>query len=386
MSDKKIPIVLPDFLNSNETFDQILRTAINNDVSDVLITPFKKVYFRKYGKLIEATNRFLNDNEIDCCIKFACSSDAALNNVITGASLNTRYELVMNNNERTKYGTRRKRGFRVNVAPCYNPSGKWGAQIVMRVIPWEVPTIEKVLLIPELLQYCTPPDGIVYVAGKTGSGKSTTIAAIIRYVLENETPIRGNLVTHEEPIEYLFDEIESKHSVIAQSQIPEHFKDFDSANREAMRRVPSLVFLGEMRDKPSVNAGVNISLSGHTAMGTIHASTVSSTVPRLLSYYSSEAKESAFFNIVDTARLFMAQRLLPKKGGGMIAAREYLPVTNEVRTALFDLKDLSQLNRFMRDIVEAKGHSFYKESIRLFEADLIEEITMMEIQQGGFDE
>lgn len=382
----RFPYILPSQLDHSSAFDDLLRLAIREGASDVLFTPFRKVFFRKYGKLIAATNRPIDNREVDNCIRFACSSDSSLTNIIGGDAQNTRYDLPSVDGERNSYNTPKIRGFRVNVSPCFIPSSPWAAQIVMRVIPDTVPTVSDLLIASELVEAATPRDGIVYMAGKTGSGKSTTIAAIIRYILENETPIQGNIITAEEPIEYLFDEIQSKHSVVAQSQIPNHFPSFEAANREAMRRVPALAFIGELRDEESVNAGVNMALSGHTAMGTIHASSVASTIPRLLSYYANDVKSSAFFNIADTTRLFIAQKLVPRVDVGVVAVREYLIVSEKVQELLFNLTDLSTLNRSLGQIMQDHGHSFEKDAMRLYDEGLISKKTLMEFTFGDIDD
>ncbi len=92
--------------------------------------------------------------------------------------------------------------------------------------------------------------------------KSTTLASNIRYVLENNTHIRGNILTHNEPIEYEYDAIESTHSIVSQSEIPNNFETFADANREAMRRRPAAVEIGELRDKETISAALELSLTG----------------------------------------------------------------------------------------------------------------------------
>jgi defect-in-organelle-trafficking protein DotB len=100
-------------------------------------------------------------------------------------------------------------------------------------------------------------------AGETGSGKSTTLSSFIRYILEEDTHIQGNIITIEEPIEFRYNEIQSRHSVISQSQVPEHFSSFALAVREAMRRKPALLLVGELRDQESFSAAIELSQTGH---------------------------------------------------------------------------------------------------------------------------
>ena len=120
------------------------------------------------------------------------------------------------------------------------------------------------------------PHGSFLVSGATGSGKTTTFAAIIRHILENDTPIKGHILTHEEPIEYRYDKIQSSHSIIVQSQIPDHFPTFHAANREAMRRRPAMVLVGELRDLETIQSAVEIARTGHAIFATVHATDVAS--------------------------------------------------------------------------------------------------------------
>ena len=109
----------------------------------------------------------------------------------------------------------------------------------MRLIPSKPPKYSDIGVELEYLLKCIPRIGIVYMAGETGSGKSTTLSSFIRYILEEDTHIQGNIITIEEPIEFRYNEIQSRHSVISQSQVPEDFSSFALALREAMRRKPA---------------------------------------------------------------------------------------------------------------------------------------------------
>ncbi|MDA4806106.1 ATPase, T2SS/T4P/T4SS family, partial [Enterobacter hormaechei] len=115
--------------------------------------------------------------------------------------------------------------------------------------------------------------GSVILSGPTGSGKTTTFAGLLRRVMEEETPIEGNIVTLEQPIEFTFDSIQSHRCVIAQSEIPTHFSSFEMGIEEAMRRVPRLIVVGEQRYSQTMAAAQEAANTGHAVYTTVHSNT-----------------------------------------------------------------------------------------------------------------
>lgn len=359
------------------TFKQLMLESLMHNVSDIFIQPGLPVCVRMNGVVMALTYRSLDDGEVKNILKWAAGRDTAQTDIISGVSVNGRYELF-DPEQRDARGARIRYGYRVNASPIQSWGGTSG-QIVMRAIPTEPPRYSELGLSMEIMRAATPRDGIVYVAGATGSGKTTTFASIIRYILENDTPIKGNLVTHEEPIEFTFDTIQSKHSIIVQSQIPTHFKTFYLANREAMRRKPGLIMIGEMRDEETIRASVEASLTGHPVFGTVHATNVAAVMRRLISRFPENERATAIFDIVETARLLMAQRLVIGVNGKLLAAREYLVVTDEIRESLIEVEQMGRVTSLVKALVEDVGHSFRKEGLRLLEAGLISENTAREL-------
>ena len=225
------------------------------------------------------------------------------------------------------------------------------------------------------------PHGSFLVSGATGSGKTTTFAAIIRHILENDTPIKGHILTHEEPIEYRYDKIQSSHSIIVQSQIPDHFPTFHAANREAMRRRPAMVLVGELRDLETIQSAVEIARTGHAIFATVHATDVASIPQRLVSRYPQDAQREAIFDIIDTTHAMMTQRLVKGVDNRLVALRECLVLTREIRNHLLNLGDQGRITQALRTLVPEHGSSFADDARRLLDQGRISQSVAAEFMR-----
>jgi len=358
------------FDNPN-SFKELMLESLMHEASDIFIQPGLPICARINGIMMTLTNRPLDDGEVKHILKWAVGRDTAETDIVSGIAVNARYELF-DPKKKDVRGARIRYGYRVNASPiqCW---GGTSAQIVMRAIPTNPPKYDEIGLSEDILYAATPRDGIVYIAGATGSGKTTTFAAIIRYILENETPISGNLITHEEPIEFTFESVRSRHSIIVQSQVPTHFENFYIANREGMRRKPGLIMIGEMRDEETIRASIEAALTGHPVFGTVHAMNVAAVMRRLISRFPENERATAIFDIVETARFIMAQRLVKGINGKQVAAREYLVFDEVSREELIGLDQMGRVTSKIKYLVETKGHSFKKEAIRLNKMGLIDD-------------
>ena len=190
-----------------EQFKGIMLEALAHNASDVYIQPGLPICARINGDLMALTPSTLDESEVKYMIKWTSGRDTAETDILSGVPVNARYELFSPNKLDAR-GAKVRHGYRVNISSILY-FGSTSGQIVLRSIPNEPIPYDKLGLSEQLVLDCIPRDGIVYVAGATGSGKTTTFAAIIRYILEHDTPIKGNLLTHEEPIEFTYDTIKS---------------------------------------------------------------------------------------------------------------------------------------------------------------------------------
>ncbi len=203
--------------------------------------------------------------------------------------------------------------FRVNVFRDHN-----GICAVMRVIPSKILTFEQLGLPEGVRRMCDNPKGLVLVTGPTGSGKSTTLAAMIDYINRNR---RSHIITLEDPIEFVH---KSQKALVNQREVGPHTTSFARALRAALREDPDIVLVGEMRDKETIALALETANTGHLVFGTLHTATAISTVDRIIDVFPPEQQSQIRTVVSDVLKGVVSQTLLKRRGGGRIAALEVL--------------------------------------------------------------
>ncbi|MBI5450509.1 MAG: type IV pilus twitching motility protein PilT [Gammaproteobacteria bacterium] len=207
-----------------------------------------------------------------------------------------------------------------------------GMGAVFRTIPSEILTLEQ-LNAPEIFkQISDQPRGIVLVTGPTGSGKSTTLAAMIDY--KNDTEY-GHILTLEDPIEFVH---KSKKCLINQREIHRDTLSFASALRSALREDPDVVLVGEMRDPETIGLALSAAETGHLVFGTLHTSSAAKTIDRIIDVFPAAEKEMVRSMLSESLRAVISQTLLKKKGGGRVAAHEIMIGTPAIRNLIRENK------------------------------------------------
>ncbi len=250
--------------------------------------------------------------------------------------------------------------FRVNIFQQRN-----SFSIVMRVIPHEIPTFDALRLPPQLADIADIRNGVVLLTGPTGSGKSSTLAAIIDRI--NETKAY-HIVTIEDPIEFLHNH---KKSTINQREVGADTKDFASALRAALRQAPKVILVGEMRDLETAEIALEAAETGHLVLSTLHTIDASKTIDRVIGLYPKNEERIIRTRLAQTFRYIVSQRLIPTADGkGRIAACEILrsnPRTREYiekgetegKTLLDAIRDgeldgMQDFDSVIRDMIEKK--------------------------------
>jgi len=211
--------------------------------------------------------------------------------------------------------------FRVNI---FQQRGTYS--IVMRVIPTDIPTLDGMRLPQALADIADLRNGIVLVTGPTGSGKSTTLAAVINLINERH---HYHVVTIEDPIEFLHTH---KNSTINQREIGSDTKDFPSALRAALRQAPKVILIGEMRDYETTEIALEAAETGHLVLSTLHTIDASKTIDRIIGLYPKNEEQTIRTRLAQTFRYIASQRLIPRADGqGRIAAVEILTSTPRTR-------------------------------------------------------
>jgi twitching motility protein PilT len=199
-----------------------------------------------------------------------------------------------------------------------------GPGAVFRVIPSKILTAEQLNLSPAILQLCMLNKGLVLVTGPTGSGKSTTLCAMIDHINRNR---QDHIITIEDPIEFVHP---NQKCLINQREVHTHTDSFKAALRAALREDPDIVLVGELRDLETVAIAIETAETGHLVFGTLHTTTAASTVDRIVDQFPADRQEQIRIMLSESLRGVIAQNLCRKIGGGRIAALEVLIATSAV--------------------------------------------------------
>ncbi len=247
--------------------------------------------------------------------------------------------------------------YRVNAA-----RDRKGPVAVFRVIPAKVVTVEEMGISEEVQRLCHLTKGLVLVTGPTGSGKSTTLCALIDLVNRSRS---DHIITIEDPIEFVH---ENKKCLITQRQVHVHTESFKTALRAALREDPDIVLVGEMRDLETIAIAIETAETGHLVFGTLHTTTAASTVDRMIDQFPADRQSQIRVMLSESLKGVISQTLCKKAGGGRVAAREILlstpAIANLIREAkTFQIPSIMQtskklgmvtLNDALLDLVEKK--------------------------------
>lgn len=190
--------------------------------------------------------------------------------------------------------------------------------IVARVINGEAPTLEEIGMPPIVKDLLGLPQGFILVTGPTGCGKSTTLAAMVEYIDSNR---RANIVTLEDPIEYIF---KPDKSIISQRQLGSDMLSFSSGLKHVLRQDPNVIMLGEMRDPETIATAVTLAETGHLVLATLHTYSAAQTIDRIIDIFPPFQQQQIKSQLSSVLTAVISQRLLPKRDGGRVAAREIL--------------------------------------------------------------
>lgn len=279
---------------------ELLANAVSSGASDIHLCTGQVPYFRIHGRLTPSQFDVLPAETMEAVAKelvpphlvdrYASDHEVDFSHVESGV------------------GRFRVSAFRGGGMPA----------VVMRHVKDRIPTIDSLNLPPAMHKLSQFPNGIVMLSGTTGSGKSTTLAAVIDEINEN---MARRIITVEDPIEFAF---KDKKSVITQREVGLDTPSFTSALKHVLRQDPDVILIGEMRDIETVRVGIMSAETGHLVLSSVHSGTSALAVPRLLDLFPVDEREQIRMAIAENLRAIVCQRLMPMNGGGAIPAVEIL--------------------------------------------------------------
>lgn len=310
---------------------EIFKAAIQRGASDIHLKAGDVVRARIHGQLVPLTQQRLNQDQL---------RSLALKLIPRQSDRDRIDELT---DYDCSWGMSGLGRFRVNIL-----RQRGSLMIVMRVIPFEVPTFEE-LGLPSILEKIAAHDrGLILVTGVTGSGKSSTMAAMVHHI--NRTWPR-HVVTLENPIEFLH---RDQKSSITQRDVGTDTLSFNAGLRSALRQDPDVILIGEMRDTETIDIALKAAETGHLVISTVHTQDAVQTISRLISVFDRSEQEMARIRLSETLQAVISQRLLPKADrSGRVVACEVMVVTGTIRD---HIRDPERVDEIVDLIAEGRDH------------------------------
>ena len=329
-------------------------------LSDCLFLPGKPPLVEQHGRLQE-----LPMEQPEAVLQPA-HVEAIANLLLDG---NERLQADLRNlgSSDTSYALTGVARFRTNI---FRQNGRMG--IVMRKLQSQVPTIESLGLPPIFQQMVTEKNGIIFVTGSTGSGKTTTQAALLNEI--NQTA-EVHVVTLEDPIEFLHP---LGKAAFSQRELGKDFPDFATGLRAALRQAPKVILIGEVRDRETMEIALTASETGHLVFCTLHTINAGQSVNRILGLFTTDEEKQIRERLADTLRYIVSQRLVNKRDGGRLLVTEIMGSSLRTReTLLYGESDARTFQEIIEAGITMGWHSFDQSLMQAFEQDLISDETAL---------
>ncbi len=306
--------------SSRITLGQLIKEAFDQNFSDVHLGVGEIPRFRNRGE-IQSTDYPETDKE---------TFMRWLREIMSESEIQ-RFEENLEFDGATQYEFAR---IRINVLESLR-----GPSLVLRLIPLKILSMEQLRLPPVFRDICHYHKGLVLVTGPTGSGKSTTMAAMIDYI---NREMAKNIITIEDPVEFVH---QSRKSLVKQREVGMHTRKFDNALKAALREDPDLILVGEMRDKETVNTALKAAQTGHLVMGTLHTNSAVKTIERILNLFAGEEQDAMRVAISESLVAIIAQGLCRTTDGKRAAFHDILINTEAIKEWIKDAKydEISEL-------------------------------------------
>lgn len=367
----------------DDEFDELLLWCGEKGASDVTFQPNSPVIAEIGGENVQATQKKLKSTEIDEIIRYIYGENGPAE-IKSGNDLDPSHEIKLQ-------GQGKKR-FRVNITNG-RTNGMEGAQITIRTLPEEPIPIERLGIEDEIKENFRPADGMVLVTGPTGSGKSTLLSSGIRMIIENPEN-HEKILEYSKPVEYVYDKVDTPNSIVFQTDVGRQLRprgsdghneesEFAYCVRNALRRKPTIIMIGESRDKATIQASVEAALTGHVLYSTMHTIGVPETLRRAVMPFPGDERRSMGIDIMETLRMVVTQILVPKVGGGKVGCREYMIFDDKTRSRLLDeeIDNWPQVTRRLLKEGNCIGQSMATSAQKLLEQGLISDTTFRHISK-----
>ena len=300
--------------------DDWLLKLVDQDCSDITLLPQERAKAELGGRLVDISKSDISQSELTGLLtKIYGSSGQTL---IPKTPLDFAYEVITKD--------RRRRRFRVNVSLAFH-SGERGYHFSIRILDACPPPLSQIGLTEAIVKTLNKDRGMTLVGGGTGTGKSTTLASILAYILQIKA---GKGVTIEAPIEYVYDDVPNKIGFVSQHEVGKGIDSFAQGLKNALRQKPAWILVQEIRDPETAETATEAAMTGHPLFATIHANTAAEMITRIADMFPPQIKRGKMVEFLRNTNVLIAQRLIPKCSKGKIAVREFFHFNRDIRADL----------------------------------------------------
>ncbi len=340
--------------------------------SDISIQTGENIFLEVHGKKLRVTKRKMTQAEVMDIVVALFDSTSATGALAGTSPLDFAYVARPSRTGRYR--------FRIN-ATALEYDGARGVQITARIITAKPPTFDELQIEEEIRRAFCPDEGLILITGATGSGKSTLLAAGIRGLAEDPDS-HLKIITYEAPIEYVYDDLVKPTTLISQHEIHKHLPDFVESLRNALRRAPDIILLGEARDAETIGEAIRASMTGHLVYSTVHSNGFVDTIPRMVSAFPEGSRNSMMTDIISNLRMVVSQKLVPATDGRRVALREYVIFNDEIVEILLN-GGVDNLAASSRRVLIDHGRSFLKDAKQKLAEGRISQKTYATVARGA---
>lgn len=328
--------------------DLILSEAIEAGASDIHIIGNQEICFTILGDIVKQPQYGIPNEDVMLDMVSGMLSHQAMGEFVKDFEYDAAYSII--------FGPYRGRRFRVNLGKSFECN-----QITFRTINDRIPTMEELGITQDFSQWFTNTSGVILICGSTGSGKSTTLASIIRDI---QLKKKLKIITIEKPIEYIYPK--DGNSLIVQRAIPEDCRTFNNGLTSAMRSAPDIILIGEVRDREEIDNLLRSAETGHLSLSTMHTSNNVTTLNRIRSQYAGDEQRRVLSTLGDNLRGIMNQVLVKSiDGKSRFAVREMLPIDYKIRRLIANdqMQEIRQIQEDNESTMEHNLVNIYKNGL-----------------------
>jgi len=348
---------------------EFLAFCARQEVSDITIQGGDYIWLEVHGRQYKGSVEKIQNGNIESMISPLWKDESIVLTIKSGMDVDRKLEVVpdaINN-----YGLERGRslGFRTNFVQADIGSMSRTITISIRFMGDEIPTYAKYPIEADLKEALISKDGLVLVCGPTGSGKTTLLSANYHYILSNHADKK--VITFEDPIEIVLGGNHCVGPQPAQSQIGRDVPSFAAGLRNAMRRAPKIIGIGEARDLETFSAALAAATSGHLCYATLHVMSCAEAIPRIYQAFPAIQQPAIAADLLNTLRVICVQNLFKTTDGRRTSIREYFIIDKDIREQLLDI-DFTEWGKFIRNYLQARKLTIIDKAWTLFKEGRID--------------